>query len=942
MNTIKIFLSASGRIADLRKDFPVFCGQFQSTLLKVFVPTEILSENYDIQHFIGQTEAAYNPTDAGDTASLTAYLNDFVQAYADRAQAQGDVVFYIYDDTLNGTQTYYNAVYDGSAWVFTAVSHFQMGNFAGTSVKIGAILTKRNGVQYATTSYYMRYVKTLTASDGTEYALYERKLPKAFTSQVGSGQNAATLVVNVVNIDDNDVTSIVTSQTAALDVLPSTALDQDPAIEPSAMDMIVAAFDSVAADMANKQDKHDANIQFTSEKTVVGALNDLNTRAISARSDIDDNASEIAKIKDGTTKVPSAAYADEAGFATNDSAGDNIASEFSGVKSRIANLENIVGSGEDFKGTITVNYNPLDPANYSQLASDLYDLCGTPQGGYSAIVIQTISGDTDKNYKFIYTGTAWEGYEIPPIELAGNGTAGLVKGTYGIGATYNTLVDIVDGEILNIWVKVDGSYKNLVYILSVFDTKIADIISGAQVVGEADTATKDSAGNNIATLFANIINGNQQVGSSAYAAAALQATQDALGNNIVDTYLTKSAGATKSYVKDYALPKEFNNVLYLSANGFSEEIPTTPASGIQFTAAAGLGETLVGTCEYELVDLVMQLSRKNSYSARYFFKITGIVPPAGTTNYQYKVVTYAQKVGQTPVLLCSDLLPEEKLSVAWGYFKSFDFGMNFTELNNAVLDLEQGDKIIQEIYINVTANENLTVDIYSNSTYPSRMNLNTATTVVTYRVTEKGETIYVPLNIADITVGADYVYFSSDNADLIKVIENPVNASVVLNIPDLSGVAGVTDDMRIFLFVNNMYVVDLKGIEHTYTQVGDIAPFKGANGDYMLWGMIRNGNEIFLDCPKYAKISDVNSLKCVNGTATLLAASWVGTDYTLTVAELGANDSITFTPLTAADKAAADEAELWANPVTSGTSCYFTATTAPTADIELAYTITRG
>ena len=53
MNTIKIFLAESGRIADLHKDFPLYRGQFNDKLLNVYVPTSILAPSFSIQHYIG-------------------------------------------------------------------------------------------------------------------------------------------------------------------------------------------------------------------------------------------------------------------------------------------------------------------------------------------------------------------------------------------------------------------------------------------------------------------------------------------------------------------------------------------------------------------------------------------------------------------------------------------------------------------------------------------------------------------------------------------------------------------------------------------------------------------------------------------------------------------------------------------------------------------------
>ena len=46
MNTIKIYLAESGRIADLKKDFPLYQYQYQNKLLNVFVPTSITAPQF--------------------------------------------------------------------------------------------------------------------------------------------------------------------------------------------------------------------------------------------------------------------------------------------------------------------------------------------------------------------------------------------------------------------------------------------------------------------------------------------------------------------------------------------------------------------------------------------------------------------------------------------------------------------------------------------------------------------------------------------------------------------------------------------------------------------------------------------------------------------------------------------------------------------------------
>ena len=62
MLTIKVFLTSGGRIADLKKDFPLYQGQFQNKLLNVYVPTAILAPDFILQTSAG---AAVSPYVAG-------------------------------------------------------------------------------------------------------------------------------------------------------------------------------------------------------------------------------------------------------------------------------------------------------------------------------------------------------------------------------------------------------------------------------------------------------------------------------------------------------------------------------------------------------------------------------------------------------------------------------------------------------------------------------------------------------------------------------------------------------------------------------------------------------------------------------------------------------------------------------------------------------------
>lgn len=78
MNTIKMYLAESGRIADLKKDFPLYQGQYQNKLLNVFVPTSILAPNFSVQQ-AGQTIADYVSSTAVKIGMRTIERNGKIQ-----------------------------------------------------------------------------------------------------------------------------------------------------------------------------------------------------------------------------------------------------------------------------------------------------------------------------------------------------------------------------------------------------------------------------------------------------------------------------------------------------------------------------------------------------------------------------------------------------------------------------------------------------------------------------------------------------------------------------------------------------------------------------------------------------------------------------------------------------------------------------------------------
>ena len=589
LNTIKIYLAESGRIADLKKDFPLYQGQFQNKLLNIYVPTSILAP-------------------------------EFTSSTADGAVTKDYV--------------------------------------ASTSVQIGMTYVARNGSIKTSKNYYMRFLKTLIYQN-VEYALYERKLPQEFTFYAGQGENAPVLIANVVNIEqdtedgDPTVISIITSQTCSLDVMLSTSLDADEAIEPTELENINAQINAINALLPTKQDKTDQSLD-TTNKTVVGAINELKATSDTHTTQIAQNTEDIA---------------------TNRNDIDYILNNFA--------------SGENYVGQMTGATLPTDE-ELNAFVEGHTTPSREPKNGDVVIFVLQVAGDTDRNYKYIYSSSGWNGYEIPLLEYASNGSHGIIEGTYAIGSSNTTLVNISGGQILNIYVQdTEGTYRDIREYANTLNTTIQNIIAGNTSVG-----------------------------------LAVKALQDGLGNNIVDTYLTQNAGATKQYVRDYALPREFNDIYYLASTGYQPTIPDTPESGIQFSAtSSSVGDTVLFNVS-KTANAEFELSSKNS-TQNAIYVMSNV-----SCDVYFRLTTQA-KVGDND---WQDLSVElsNLTSLQANEIYKISFGSAFTSLGDTVLSLTDTDQIRQIFEVVTQVSTSITFSVYSNETYPSSFGLNTqATRIIT-------------------------------------------------------------------------------------------------------------------------------------------------------------------------------------------------------------------
>lgn len=761
MNTIKIYLTSGGRIADLHKDFPLFQGQYQNKLLNVFVPTTILSPNFAIQHFIG--------TLTSETTPQNGVLDGFVVSQLGREKAKGDTIYAVVGTT---TTDYFVYVFDGNEWTSEQVNYFNPTRVAGTNVDIGCISTQRNGSVAKSKTYAMRFVKTLTYQN-EEYALYERKLPQEFTYYSGQGTNAPTIVVNVVNVDlnENKVISIITSQTCSLDVMPSTVLDNDEVIEPSEYEQINATLNTLTEELATKQNKAIPNSS-TSAKTVEGAINELDTRSKQNTSTSSSNTIDIMELQED-----------------------------------VAEIKGMLITGEEFIGTLTVQDNlPTDQV----LDNFVLQTEGRAvAGGDVVIVIVQKANETNRNYKYIYNGSAWSYYEIPLIETAKNGILGIVKGTYGV-ANYNTLVNIVDGEIRNIYIKKNNEYVDMSNLLATTSITLDDIMTGATAVPKAN--------------------------------------QDGNGNNIADTYLTKNLGASKQFVKDYALPVEFNDVHYLNIlSGATSYQKTISANSDRKQVATALGETEIFSATYSLTDTQFQLSNNNRFINKFYITLS-----SSETVY-FRLITSVKKQGQA--LTQASAILTDSISITANTITAIHIDGNMSDISK-VVEMTDGDQITQTLEIVRDTGSTNTATIVSNTTYPSTFYLTTVGKTISVENALKGEITAINTQSIVIDNGVAYAPFGLTE-DLVE------NAEYQFNIP----IDDTLDtSLRLFLRADNINYEIITPYGTTTAYISDLNQTKTANGTYRFTAIFQNNTFVI-------EQSNLNGILTPSALATIIKGS---------------------------------------------------------------------
>ena len=169
--------------------------------------------------------------------------------------------------------------------------------------------------------------------------------------------------------------------------------------------------------------------------------------------------------------------------------------------------------------------------------------------------------------------------------------------------------------------------------------------------------------------------------------------------------------ATNNFVKDYSMPRLFNDVYFIGSSGYQDSVPTSPSSGIQFS------RTTSSIGDFELFSLVKEtefdyeLASKNGYSNNIF------VSASADVTAQFRLTTEC-KVGDGDWQYLNVELSND-IPFINGNVQKVIFNSPFTYLGEKVINLTNGDKIRQTLEVVTQESTQTTFNVYSNEVYSS-------------------------------------------------------------------------------------------------------------------------------------------------------------------------------------------------------------------------------
>lgn len=347
----------------------------------------------------------------------------------------------------------------------------------------------------------------------------------------------------------------------------------------------------------------------------------------------------------------------------------------------IAELQQYISSDANIIGQIeVVTLDRIDEA----LNQFVEEQTGAPAENGDVVFVILDINQQQYNYRYTYTLEGWVGYQIAQTNIASNSSYGLIKGNCGSISQTPIQANIVAGEINSLLYKNGDVYREVATDLSSVKNTQAEILNGNTHVGFAKLAEKDQNG------------------------------------DVIDlTYAKANDVYTKDESDDKFLPKSYSNVYYYSNQGIVDEVPTSPASGIQFTANVGqAGEVQFFDCERTLQQEYNFNKNSTDQSAFWVFTDTDCV-------LSFRLLTYIQ-TGDTNYLVSSDLTGE--ITFTADVPQLVNINSIYSGLGNTSLETNAGDtfrKVLYVTYVTPANNVATSVSLYSNVQYPSSFQLST-------------------------------------------------------------------------------------------------------------------------------------------------------------------------------------------------------------------------
>lgn len=579
----------------------------------------------------------------------------------------------------------------------------------GTNIQMGMIYTRTNGTEQMGVGYLFTFVKDNIVYNNKRYALFERIMPKEFTLYSGN----QTYAINVVNtktettLDDENnevitttVSSIITSARYSISISPSANFNEDTD-DTTDLENVISQVNSLLSQMNLKQDKEDSNINVYTTK-----LHDTTTQIV------------VSALNSLNTRETNS---------ENDIS--SLSSDMTQAQQDIIDLQNASIIGYRYLGQITSDNEPSSAALTSWATSEGYTL----QNGDEITWVKTVALGTDVIYICKYVQT-WTWYAMPSVEPASYMTLGLVKGNAQgneTTGTSNTIVKIVDGVITNIYIlNASNVYQDIRSVINGNSTTLSQILDGTLSIDSALYATYDS---------------------------------DEKSNVVKKTFAQKYAtfGYVDNAIKDYALPKEFNDIKYLD---FEHNIVVDEVSDLSSTYYKLLDVSTIGTKTIfnciETLNYDFTLSKSNTYRVRLVCADDGTY----NTSTQYTLNIYATDSENNTTLLATETITQNIYTN-----NQLVFDGNFNQITEEFY-LDSTYTIGIELLALVETTANTSLMFISNTQFPATYQLNIQMTSLVISEGLKSQIYNFEKTATTLTVDSvDYYTITIDENDISYV-----------------------------------------------------------------------------------------------------------------------------------------------------------------------------